>query len=40
MPGSVIAASLSDGIYPLNGIAAEVVRRVSMRRALAQSAHP
>jgi two-component system, chemotaxis family, protein-glutamate methylesterase/glutaminase len=35
MPGSVVAANLTDRIYPLNGIAAEVVRRVWMRRALA-----
>jgi len=32
MPGSVVAASLADGIYPLSDIAPEVVRRVSMRR--------
>jgi len=39
MPGSVVAASLADRIYPLAGIAPEVVRRVSMRRALASAAH-
>jgi two-component system, chemotaxis family, protein-glutamate methylesterase/glutaminase len=35
MPGNVVAASLADCVYPLGGIAPEVVRRVSMRRALA-----
>ncbi len=35
MPGSVVAASHADRIFPLSGIATEVVRRVSMRRALA-----
>jgi two-component system chemotaxis response regulator CheB len=35
MPGSVVAASLADGIFPLGGIAPELVRRVSMRRAAA-----
>jgi two-component system, chemotaxis family, protein-glutamate methylesterase/glutaminase len=40
MPGSVVAASLADRIYPLGGIAPEVVRRVSMRRALATAARP
>jgi two-component system chemotaxis response regulator CheB len=36
--GSVVAASLADRIFPLSGIAPEVVRRVSMRRALAATA--
>jgi two-component system chemotaxis response regulator CheB len=40
MPGKVVAASLADRIYPLSGIASEVVRRVSMRRALAAAARP
>jgi two-component system chemotaxis response regulator CheB len=40
MPGSVVAASLADGIYPLGGIASEVVRRVTMRRGLAVAARP
>jgi two-component system, chemotaxis family, protein-glutamate methylesterase/glutaminase len=40
MPGSVVAASLTDGIYPLVGIAAEVMRRVSMRRGFASVARP
>ena len=40
MPGSVVAASLADRIFPLAGMAAEVVRRVSMRRALASAARP
>jgi two-component system, chemotaxis family, protein-glutamate methylesterase/glutaminase len=40
MPGSVVAASLADRIYPLAGIAPEVVRRVSMRRALAAAGRP
>ncbi len=38
MPGKVVAASLADHIFPLSGIASEVVRRVSMRRALAAAA--
>ena len=38
MPGSVVAASLTDRIYPLDGIGPEVVRRVSMRRASAIAA--
>jgi len=38
MPGSVVAANLADRIYPLEGIAAEVVRRVSLRRAFAGAA--
>jgi two-component system chemotaxis response regulator CheB len=37
MPGSVVAAQLADHIYPLDGIAAETVRRVSMRRAMAKA---
>ena len=40
MPGSVVAASLADRIYPLGGIAPEVVRRVSMQRAFAAAARP
>ncbi len=32
MPGSVVNASLADGIYPLGGIARQLVRRVSLRR--------
>jgi two-component system chemotaxis response regulator CheB len=40
MPGKVVAASLADRIFPLSGIASEVVRRVSMRRALAAAARP
>jgi two-component system chemotaxis response regulator CheB len=40
MPGKVVAASLADRIFPLNGIAPEVVRRVSMRRVLAAAARP
>jgi two-component system chemotaxis response regulator CheB len=38
MPGSVVAASLADHIFPLSGIAPEVLRRVSMRRAIAAAA--
>jgi two-component system, chemotaxis family, protein-glutamate methylesterase/glutaminase len=38
MPGKVVAASLADRIFPLSGIAPEVVRRVSMRRAFAAAA--
>ena len=40
MPGSVVAANLADHIYPLAGIGAEIVRRVSMRRALAMAGRP
>jgi two-component system, chemotaxis family, protein-glutamate methylesterase/glutaminase len=32
MPGSVVAANLADRIFPLAGLASEVVRRVSVRR--------
>jgi two-component system chemotaxis response regulator CheB len=39
MPGSVVAASLADRIYALAGIGPEVVRRVSVRRALATAGH-
>lgn len=35
MPGSVVGASLADHIYPLEGIAPEVVRRVAARRVQA-----
>ncbi len=38
MPGKVVAASLADHIFPLSGIAPEVVRRVSIRRAFAAAA--
>ncbi|HSZ63219.1 MAG TPA: chemotaxis response regulator protein-glutamate methylesterase [Terriglobales bacterium] len=38
MPGSIVAASLADHIYPLTGMAPQVVRRVWMRRALASAA--
>jgi two-component system, chemotaxis family, protein-glutamate methylesterase/glutaminase len=38
MPGSIVAASLADHIYPLAGMAPEVVRRVWMRRAMASAA--
>lgn len=38
MPGSVVAARLTDLIYPLDSIGSEVVRRVSMRRASAIAA--
>ncbi len=38
MPGSVVAASLADRVFPLSGIAPEVLRRVSMRRAVAAGA--
>jgi len=40
MPGSVVAANLTDRIYPLGGIGPEVVRRVSLWRAFAVAAHP
>jgi two-component system, chemotaxis family, protein-glutamate methylesterase/glutaminase len=35
MPGSVVAASLADRIYPLPSIVPEVVRRVTFRRSAA-----
>ncbi len=38
MPGKVVAANLADRVFPLSGIAPELVRRVSMRRALAAAA--
>ncbi|HEV2688211.1 MAG TPA: chemotaxis response regulator protein-glutamate methylesterase [Bryobacteraceae bacterium] len=38
MPGSVVAASLADRIYPLANIVPEVVRRVTFRRMLASAA--
>jgi two-component system, chemotaxis family, protein-glutamate methylesterase/glutaminase len=38
MPGNVVAARLADRVYPLGGIAPEVVRRVSMGRAFAIAA--
>ena len=37
MPGSVVAAQLADHVYPLEGVAAEMVRRVSMRRTMAKA---
>ncbi|MGA2354178.1 MAG: chemotaxis response regulator protein-glutamate methylesterase [Terriglobales bacterium] len=40
MPGSIVAASLADRIYPLGAMAPELVRRVWIRRALANAAHP
>ena len=40
MPGNVVAANLADHIFPLAGIAPELVRRVAMKRALANAAHP
>jgi two-component system chemotaxis response regulator CheB len=39
MPGSVVAAQLADHMYPLDGVAAEMVRRVSMRRTVAKASH-
>jgi two-component system, chemotaxis family, protein-glutamate methylesterase/glutaminase len=39
MPGSVVASGLAHRVYPLADIGAEVVRRVSARRALASAAH-
>jgi two-component system, chemotaxis family, protein-glutamate methylesterase/glutaminase len=38
MPGSVVAASLADRVYPLGGIALEVVRRVAVHRTIASAA--
>jgi two-component system, chemotaxis family, protein-glutamate methylesterase/glutaminase len=38
MPGSVVGANLADRIFPLAGIAAELVRRVSVRRGIAVAA--
>jgi two-component system chemotaxis response regulator CheB len=39
MPGSVVAAQLADHMYPLDGVAAEIIRRVSMRRTVAKAGH-
>jgi two-component system chemotaxis response regulator CheB len=39
MPGSVVAAQLADHMYPLDGVAAEMVRRVSMRRNITRASH-
>jgi two-component system chemotaxis response regulator CheB len=39
MPGSVVSSQLADHIYPLDGIAAEIVRRVSLRKPLAGAVH-
>lgn len=38
MPGSVVSANLADGVFPLAGIALELIRRVSFRRLAAASA--
>jgi len=38
MPGNVVAARQADHVFPLSGIATEVVRRVWMRRAFAAAA--
>jgi len=40
MPGSVVSAGLTDEIYPILKIAAEIVRRVSTRRWLTAAASP
>jgi len=40
MPGNVVASNLADHIYPLGGIAPQVVRRVSMQRASAGAGGP
>jgi len=37
MPGQVAAAGLADGIFPLNSIAREVIRRVAARPAAASA---
>jgi two-component system, chemotaxis family, protein-glutamate methylesterase/glutaminase len=39
MPGSVVTASLADGVYPLSSIAPELVRRVSLRGVSAAAHH-
>ena len=39
MPGSIVASQLADHAYPLSSIAAEVVRRVSVRRLIAGAVH-
>jgi two-component system chemotaxis response regulator CheB len=39
MPGSVVA-SQADRVYPLGGMAPEVVRRVSLRRGMTMAARP
>lgn len=38
MPGSIVAAGLADRVCPLNGIAPEILRRVALRRTLANGA--
>jgi two-component system, chemotaxis family, protein-glutamate methylesterase/glutaminase len=40
MPGAVVAAGLTDEIYPIQKIVAEIVRRVSTRRWLTAAASP
>jgi two-component system, chemotaxis family, protein-glutamate methylesterase/glutaminase len=39
MPGSVVAGGLTNQIFPLNDIAGEMVRRVSIRRSMAAATH-
>jgi two-component system, chemotaxis family, protein-glutamate methylesterase/glutaminase len=39
MPGSIVAAQLADSICPLKGIGAEIVRRVSVRKQIANIVH-
>lgn len=39
MPGSVVTASLADGVYALSSIAPELVRRVSLRGVSAAAHH-
>jgi two-component system chemotaxis response regulator CheB len=40
MPGSVVAASLADHVYPLGGIALGIVRRVAVHRTMGSAAYP
>jgi two-component system chemotaxis response regulator CheB len=39
MPGAVVKAGAADGVFPLRGIAAELVRRVKAGRARVVAAH-
>jgi two-component system chemotaxis response regulator CheB len=37
MPGQVAAAGLANGIYPIKGMADEILRRVALKRRFAAS---
>jgi two-component system chemotaxis response regulator CheB len=40
MPGAVVSAGLTDEMYPIQKIVADIVRRVSARRWLTAAASP